>query len=278
MESNLPDIFQYIDYRMYLADAYQAKKKAVRGFSYRTFASRAAAAPSLLKDVIQGRRNLTVAVADRFAGALGLDESAGAYLAMMAEFGNAKRAKEKNDAFEKLVRLRRQAKLTVVDSSRHAFWSQWHHPVIRELVTLQGFQEDPEWISEHVTPRITPAQAKQSIELLLKLGFLRRNLRGRLVHSEPAFTSEYEDPGLLVRQFNQEMIALGMTAPDRFPPARREVSGLTLGLSETSYDRIKERIRAFKEEVLDLILEDKSPSRLVCQLNIQLFPFLEETP
>jgi uncharacterized protein (TIGR02147 family) len=278
MEPNLPDIFQYIDYRMYLAEAFNAKKKAVRGFSYRTFAARAAASPSLLKDVIQGRRNLTVPVAEKFGSALGLDGKARLYLAMMAEFGNAKRAKEKNAAFEQLVRLRRQAKLTIVDASQHAFWSQWHHPVIRELVTVQGFQEDPNWISEHVTPRISPSQAKQSIDLLLKWGFLRRNLRGRLVHSDPAFTTEYESPGMVVRQFNQEMIALGMTAPDRFPPARREISGLTLGLSETSYERIKERIRSFKEEILDLILEDKAPTRLVCQLNVQLFPFLEDAP
>lgn len=272
-----PDIFQYIDYRMYLADAYAARKKGVRGFSFRTFAVRAKSSPSLLKDVIQGRRNLTPAAAERFGKALSLEEKGCAYLVGMARFGNAKRAKEKNEAFEELVRLRRQAKLKIVDATRHAFWSEWYHPVIRELVTVEGFQDDPEWIVAHVAPRLTAAQARQSIELLLKLGFLRRNLRGRLVHAEPAFTSEYDDPGLTVRQFNQEMIALGMTAPDRFPPTRREVSGLTLGLSEPCFERIKGRIRSFKEEVLAMVLEDKEPTRLVCQLNVQLFPFLEES-
>lgn len=278
METVFPDIFQYIDYRMYLADAFNARKKIVRGFSYRAFAARASASPSLLKDVIQGRRNLTAPVAERFGKALSLDEKGRLYLATMAEFGNAKRANEKNEAFEHLVRQRRQAKLKFVDASQHEFWSEWHHPVVRELVTLQGFQEDPEWISAHITPRITAAQARQSIELLLKLGFLLRNPHGKLVPSQPAFSSEYEAPGPTVRQFNQEMIALGMTAPDRFPPARREISGLTLGLSEPCFDRIKERIRSIKEEILAIVLEDKDQARLVCQLNVQLFPCLEDTP
>jgi uncharacterized protein (TIGR02147 family) len=63
-----------------------------------------------------------------------------------------------------------------------------------------------------------------------------------------------------------------MSAPDRFVPAQREIGGLTLGLSRECYDRIKERIRLFKEEILGMVVEDKRGADLVGQLNIQLFP------
>jgi uncharacterized protein (TIGR02147 family) len=68
------------------------------------------------------------------------------------------------------------------------------------------------------------------------------------------------------------MIGLAMSAPDRFPAADREIGGLTLGLNRECYDRIKERIRLFKEEILGMVVEDKRGSDLVGQLNIQLFP------
>lgn len=270
-----PDIFEYIDYRMYLGEAFATCRKTIRGFSIRSFAVKADCAPSLVTDILQGRRNLTTSVAERFAKAFGLEEKRARYLVLMSEFGNARHAKEKNEAFVSLGILRRQAMVKCLDPARYAFWSEWHHAAIRELVTLEGFQDDPEWISRHLSPRISPAQARKSLELLQELGLVRRNFRGRLVATDKAFTSEYQPSSQVIRQFNQTMIGLGLTAPDRFAPGRREVGGLTLGLSSACYERVKDRIRAFKEETLAMVLEDQDPSETVCQLNIQLFPLME---
>ena len=112
------------------------------------------------------------------------------------------------------------------------------------------------------------------------LGLVRRNAAGRLEACDPAVSTEYEPPSAVVRHFNQEMIGLAMSAPDRFPAPDREIGGLTLGLSRECYDRIKERIRMFKEDVIGMVVEDKRGSDLVAQLNVQLFPLAipEKTP
>lgn len=209
------DIFQYADYRMYLKDVYAARKKRSRSFSYRSFAMKAGTEPSLLADIIEGRRNLSPAVMEKFASALGLTDRERRYFGALVRFVNAKTSSGKNEAFAEMSRLRRQAHLRFLRPEQYEFWSQWYHAAIRELTTLPGFREDPEWIARHVQPPITATQARRSLERLLGLGLLRRDPQGRLEPCDPAISSEYEIPSLVVRQFNQEMIAQGLTAPDR---------------------------------------------------------------
>ena len=68
------DVFEYLDYRAFLRDLYLERKERGRGFSYRAFSRRAGLkSPNYLKMVIDGIRNITPAMAERFARALGLD-------------------------------------------------------------------------------------------------------------------------------------------------------------------------------------------------------------
>jgi uncharacterized protein (TIGR02147 family) len=63
------DVFEYLDYRAFLRDIYLAKKAERRGFSFRAFSRRAnLRSPNYLKLVMDGERNLSRAMAERFAG------------------------------------------------------------------------------------------------------------------------------------------------------------------------------------------------------------------
>jgi DNA-binding NtrC family response regulator len=48
------------------------------------------------------------------------------------------------------------------------------------MVVLPGFQEDPEWIARHTEPPITVEQAREALEVGLRLGYIERK-GGRLV-------------------------------------------------------------------------------------------------
>ena len=47
-------------------------------------------------------------------------------------------------------------------------------------------------------------------------------------------------------------------------------------MSEKCYERIKERIRTFKQELINMVIDDTSVSETVCQCNFQLFPLMEK--
>ena len=50
---------------------------------------------------------------------------------------------------------------------------------------------------------------------------------------------------------------LGADSIDRDQPSERNISGLTLGISKDGYERIVERINAFRKEIAFLAEEDQ---------------------
>jgi uncharacterized protein (TIGR02147 family) len=278
--SEKPDIHLYADYRQYLKDWWAWRKKTSKVASFRALGMRAGTSPSLFKDILEGRRRLTQESIGKFSPAMGLTSAETSYLSLLAQFGNARTVQEKNAAFHEMAKIRRRLFLKFLPAEQYALWSDWLHAVLREMVGLEDFREDPAWISQAIRPPIPPRQVRDALKNLESLGLVRRNAAGRLEACDPAVSTEYEPPSAVVRHFNQEMIGLAMSAPDRFPAPDREIGGLTLGLSRECYDRIKERIRMFKEDVIGMVVEDKRGSDLVAQLNVQLFPLAipEKTP
>ena len=51
----------------------------------------------------------------------------------------------------------------------------------------------------------------------------------------------------------------------------REISTLTLGISRDGFNQIKERIRSFRKEVIEIARNDENEDR-VYQCNLDLFP------
>ncbi len=58
---------------------------------------------------------------------------------------------------------------------------------------------------------------------------------------------------------------------DRHALETRHISGITMGMSQNSYDLILKETRAYKDRILEIVNDDKNPED-VYQLNIQLFP------
>ncbi len=267
-------IFNYTDYKLFLKDYYAFQKKLNRHFSYRYFAQKSGVAPSVLKDIISGRRNLTLPVMSKYAAAMKLSNRETKYFETLVQFVNSKNNTEKNEAFTEMIHIRGRSGIKFLGEDHYEFFSKWFHSAIRELVTLPGFKEDYEWIGRRLSPQITAQQAKKSIEFLLSIGILKRDKNGSLVQKDAVISSEYEMASAALRNFHSQMVGLAGEAIEGAPRELREVSSLTLGLSVKCLNRLKERIRIFKEELLTMVVDDKSDSELVCQMNFQLFPLV----
>jgi uncharacterized protein (TIGR02147 family) len=272
---NPVSIFDFTDYRLFLRDYYAQAKRQHRGFTYRSFAQLAGTPPSLLKDIISGRRRLTLATARKFGSAMKFSGRQQHYFEVLVHYCNETDNTRRNEFFDKIVQLRGRAGIHFLGEEHYSFFQHWYHAAIRELVTLPEFREDAEWIAEKLHPSITPAQVRKAIKTLCDIGLLQRR-EGRLVQSDGLISSEYEMSSSVVRGFNRQMIENSLAAMEDVPVARREISGLTLGVSRMAYDRIKQRIRLFKEELLRMAADDTSSTETVCQFNVQLFPLVEE--
>ena len=89
------DVFRYRDHREFLAVFYAQGKAA--GLSYRGFARAAGlGAPNYLKLVIEGKRNLSADMAERFARACRLNDEATEYFKLLVAFNHALDDGERN--------------------------------------------------------------------------------------------------------------------------------------------------------------------------------------
>lgn len=266
------DVFGYMDYRSFLRDFYLEKKAAGRGFSFRAFSMRAGlGSPNYLKLVMDGDRNLTAEMAERFASACGLRGDSASFFCELVGFNQARNTAERSEKYAKLSTFRKYRAAHTLEIAQAAYHSNWFLPAIRELAARSDFREDAAWIAGTLRPAITVAEASMALEKLQELGLLVRDETGQLRQGDSLVTTGEETRRLHVRAYHRSMINRGIEAMDDLPKEERDISSLTLCLGPTGLKRFKERLQRFRRELLELSALESDPQQVI-QINFQLFP------
>ena len=265
-------IFEYLDYRHFLRDFYVAQKARSRAFSHRAFCKRAGLSSSnYLSLIMKGQRDLSSEMAPRFAKACGLAKHEADFFCDLVAYGQAKTTDDKQRWHERLARFRRFREAHRLVGEQTAYHANWFMPAIRELSSLAEFREDPEWIAKALEPPITARQAAEALSTLERLGLLVRDHAGKLRQAQALVTTGPGPLGHQIFVYHHGMIDLAKRALDHLPRDQRDISSLTLCVAESTLPILKERIREFRQELLHLAEQEKSPERVV-QLNFQMFP------
>jgi uncharacterized protein (TIGR02147 family) len=266
------DVFDYFDYRAFLRDYYAQMKKSRRGFSFRAFSLRAKLrSPNYLKLVMEGDRNLTMEMAERFARACRLQGEPAEYFAQLVAYNQAETSAERSCAYVKLTGFKTYQKARKLDIAQAQYHSTWYVPAVRELAGRRDFKPDPAWIAPRLLPPIKPSEARDALNTLLELGLLKTDDNGRIVQSEPVISTGPEIHQEYIAEYHRTMMRRAAEAIDLVPSAERDVSSLTLLVSARGIERMKKRIQRFRRELLELALTEPD-ARQVVQLNFQLFP------
>jgi uncharacterized protein (TIGR02147 family) len=220
---------------------------------------------------MKGERDLSAEMATRFARGCSLRKVEADYFCELVAFGQARTADERNRCYDRLGRFRQFRAAHQLDAAQAAYHSSWYMPAIRELVAREDFQEDPKWIASLLLPPISPQQAREALATLCELKLLVRDGGGRLRQAEQLVTTGRGPLGHHVVNYHRTMITHAVQALDHVPRDERDISSLTLCVSQASLPRIKERIRAFRQELLQFAELEGEAERVV-QINFQLFP------
>ncbi len=272
----MPDLYKYLDYRHYLKDFYQAKKEQKgSAFSFRSFARDAnLSSPNFLKLVIEGKRNLGPQGIKGFIKALRLNKTEAKYFQALVEFKQAKNDAERTKWYRRLAASKRYREIKEIERDHFEYYSNWYNVAIRELVLLDDFKEDPNWIAKQLKPKITFSQAKEAVALLLRLGFLKRNDSGYLVQSEQNISTAREVSSLAVANFHRQMIEKARRSVELTRPKQRDISSLTVALSKEQFQEAKRRIQEFRRE-LNVLLSEEGGTDAVYQINFQIYNLTE---
>jgi uncharacterized protein (TIGR02147 family) len=262
----------YSNYREFLKDLFDDYKKRFPHFSNRYFCRKAGVkSPSLLKEVIEGKRNLTETTIPAFSKGFGLNKLDSQYFYYLVQFNQSKDPQIKQRLLDQMGQMTRKVRQEVVPTDHYAYYASWYNPVIRELACLLKWDENYSLLAKSVQPEIKKVQAKESVELLLRLGFLIKSDDGTYSQSHPAITTGSEVTSLGVRSLNHELSKKGMEAINRFSVDERDVSSLTIGISEKSYDLITQEIQEFKRRIIRIVDDDQQCDQ-VYNVNVHLFP------
>lgn len=271
------DIYSYTNYRKLLEDYYQQEKTRDPGkFSFRFVARRAGfSSPNFFHLVINGKRNLGHESLRRVARVMGLNKRETLFFESLVLFNQSTDPQEKNRAFEEVISFKEYRSSKKLLSEQYEYFSKWYCPVIREMVNLEDFREDPVWIARRLQPSISRVEAEEALERLQHLKLIHRDSQGRLRQTDQNVTTEEEVVSTALVKFHREMIGHGLESLKQ-PAGEREISGLTMSLSTEQFHQVKLRIREFHSEIQQLIASNGhgSPEK-ICQLNFQFFPLIQ---
>jgi uncharacterized protein (TIGR02147 family) len=267
----MPTIYEYTDYRKYLRDFHAAQKAKNQWFSYQLMAKKAGLhSKSYIAEIINGRKNLSKEGIFRIARACNINGKAFAYFELLVAFNQAETAEQRNHFLTKLTEFNRRSCTTQRLVDRYEFYAQWYHNTVRELVTIKDFGENYALLAKSIKPAITPGQARESVQLLLRLGLIKKN-GSKYIQTDTHITTGDEVRNAAVARFHLQNLQLAAEAIDRCDPDDRDISCIVAGLSPTGISKVKSEIQQFRQRLVEIINSDKTPARAVYHINFQMY-------
>lgn len=263
-------IFEYLDYRAWLKDFYEERKRRHSFFSYRLFGGKVGVDASYLAKVLMNARHISEDSIPRFAEYCGLHGKESAYFGAMVRFGKARSNAEGKVHFEKLLALKSAGARKLL-ADQYEYYRSWRHSAVRSVLEYHDFRGDYKALAAALSPAVTPKEAKESIALLLSLGLIRPDESGRHRLTEGAVTTGPQWKSLAIEAYQEETIRLSSESLKRHPKELRDVSTVTLNINASDYPEIRERIREFRASLIHFVQKGADPDRTY-QLNLQLFP------
>ena len=262
-------IIEYSDFRQFLLDYYEERKRS-SAFSWREFSKIAGfTSSSYMKVVCDGKSKLSKIGVERVAAAMGLTGFELDYFRAMVKFGQATNEETKKAAYRDILAIAKVHKVRVLEGDLFAYYDTWRNPMMRELAPLMP-GATPGEMAKMCYTETSAQEVRESLDFLTRTGLLKKEKDGRFAQSETSVSGTPDATRLALRGMHRQMAQLAAPALE-LPTRERNFSGVTMGVSKGTYDRIVGLIDEFRSKVIAIAAEDKNIEQ-VYRLNLQLFP------
>lgn len=157
-----------------------------------------------------------------------------------------------------------------IDLKNYNVVRDWYVLVIKLMAGSSDFNEDPFEISQALRKKISPAQAKKALQLLLDTGLLQRDpVTKRLIPTEANTETTHELASEAIRENHKGMIARSLEAVEEQTIQQRHFNSLALQFESKKMAAAKKRILDFISAFNDEFGSDTSNQ--VYQLNVHFF-------
>jgi uncharacterized protein (TIGR02147 family) len=279
---NMINVFDYSNFRTYLDDWYEMKKRSNPNFSFQHIADKAGIRnKGYIYNIIKGQKPISKSNIFKISKALEHNRYEADYFENLVAFNQAEDLSEKKYLFEKLHKITNMGKAVskaqILRSDQYEFYSNWHHAMIRSIIGMYEFSGDFKWLAGMLVPPITVPQARHSVRLLEKLQLIRKDDGGVYRIKDNNLTTGKDLMSVAFQNFHIACADLAKRAFTEFQRKSRNMTGLTLGISEKTFGKVCGEIQAFQEKIMGIAEADGAADR-VYQLNFQFFPTSKNDP
>ena len=266
----MPELFQYHDYRQYLKDYYEEKKKISSYFSYRYIGQKLGLDHSFIVKILMGKRHIKESHIPSLCNLCKLEGKEAEYFETLVHFTKARSDSQIKLYFEKLMSLK-SVKHYNIHESQYEYFHKWYYAAIRSALEILPVNENLQELADFLNPSITLQQAEESISLLQKLELIEKDEDGVFVLTKNHLTTVDRWSVVAIKNYQKEVIKMSAESLDRDHKSQRDISTITMAIERDKLPILKEMLKDFREGVINQVDEMDSPDA-VYQLNLQLIP------
>lgn len=281
-----PHLCQFVDFREYLSEFYRYKQHETKGrlrpYAYSDFSAAAnIKSPNYLKLIIEGKRNLSREMSQKFSRALRHSRAEAKEFGLLVAYCQEKDPMQRNRNLKELSEYRAKKSIEAGEINGET-WEQisnWLVWVLYAMVDQKAVEFTPSNLRKLLRGQVNEAQIVQALKKLVDSGDIQIDPEThRAAKTSSMMTGADAVPAELVRKIQSELIYLGLESLHKYGPQEREVSGFTMAMTEKEYEWVRFELRKLRKNLQKqlMINREENQGDRVYQVNMQLFPVTDK--
>ncbi|MCB0357742.1 MAG: TIGR02147 family protein [Bdellovibrionales bacterium] len=277
--SNKPIIWNYHNYREFLKDWLAYLKASQSAYSLRMIAKKTKISPSSITMVLKGQRTLTNNLLQKLTPYLNLNSQELSYLKLLIIVTDAKDPDKRLEALKKLQRFNDYRELHRQELETYKYLTKWFYVVIREMVNLDDFKNDPHWIREKLNKKLRSHEVSEALRFLEENGFIEVS-NSKTIKADKLVQCIDGIYKLSLSDFHKQMLSMAANAIDKVSSENRLILGHTVALSPSQYNFAKEVLQEAINKLESLMPIPKNTEKKtdVYHFGLLSFPVTEINP
>lgn len=267
------NIFDFVNYRSYLRAVYLAHKTEKREHSFQYFAKKLGfASRGFFNLVIEGHRKLSPQAVGKVNRVFKHSKAQSEYFRAMVLHNQSDNDEERQIYLTKMASSKPRLKMTALNRAKYEVLTDKLFLILREAVEHPDFQEDPQWLAQHLAFVETPKKIRHALDTLIRLHLIRRDENGKLRQVDSVIATPPKLDVLDAFRYHDQILELARHSLVESPKTLGEMTTMTIPIPAMLLAEVHRKAEAFRSEIAELVNAGPRDYHEVFLVNVQVFP------